>query len=167
MNVYKYAYATEENWQDKAEKKVFAKMLRKVIGIRGRSTLMKIVAGEKTEVSAAGVTDDDITPANGYFLLGRCPAFTGELRSDKGLTDKALEFRTDKNGQEWAIAKIQWTGPAVILDGVLTPVELSNLNAHDMENGKWSIPAMQFDFTAEFDSYNWDYTTTGEPEWPT
>jgi len=169
MSINKYAYASELNWKEKAERKIYAQMMRKVIALRGRTTVLKVEGESFEQIEIDTLTDDDLRPENGYYLFGHCPPITGMLQKIKGRTTKALSFREDENGQEWAVLKVQWTAKACIPVSALTEEQATALNAElvEMENhpNHYLIPSLPFDFSDVAESYNWNVIQNNEPVW--
>jgi len=167
--LYKYAYATETNWKEKAERKIYAQMLRYVIVSRGRTTALKYINNEWVQIELSTLTDDDIMPEKGFYLMGHCPPVSGMLQNDEGLTTKALTFKTDKTGQEWAVLKCRWSCPACIPCTVLTAEQATALNAEVMEipnhPDHYMVPELPIDMIDVINSYTWDVITETEPDW--
>lgn len=169
MTTYKYAYATEQDWKEKAERKLYAQSLRKAISLRGRTTALKVIDGVFEENELSGISDDELKPENGYYILGHRPPFKGDLQKQQGYTTSVISFREDENGQEWAVMKCTWESKAYVPESVLTTEQATALNAKLIEienNGNyWYVPTMPFDFTDVINSYNWDVIQDTPPTW--
>jgi len=165
----KYAYASESDWQDKAERKIYAQMMRYVITSRGRTTALKITDDSMESIELDTLSDDDLTPENGFYLLGHNIPVTGMLQKEKGRTSKAISFKEDESGQVWAILKWQWTCRAMIPTVALTPQQATALNAEEVEidnhPNHYMVPALPIDMSSVINSYSWDSITEIEPTW--
>ena len=162
----KYAYATEENWKDIAERKLYAQLLRKVIATRGRTTVMRIVDGVVSEVEISTLTDADLTPENGYHYFDHCPPVSGTLKKHEGQLCKVIDFNTDKHGQEWACIRTTWSAPtclpASLFPDAATAEAMGGVSTYDGE--MYSFKSYDFDFSDVVNSYSWDVIQDTVPE---
>ena len=163
MSTYYKAYGTETDWQDKAEKAVYAAAIRKTISMRGRTTALQFPnpdnENEFLEVELSTLSDEDITPENGFYLFSHCPPFYGKIQKYKGRISKMLSFETDGEGQEWATAKVKWTSKSclcqAVAESLFTEQERTALNATQRDDGRYVFPALPFDFSDCFNAYDW------------
>jgi hypothetical protein len=166
MEESKY-YVVSDGKQEQAERKIFAQMIRKVIGMRGRSTALRFLPppADFVSVPVSTLADDDIRPENGYYLFGAKPPVYGELQKDKGLVSSSLSFREMADGRYAAPIRVKWTATTKIHKTVVPIQTAIGMGAVQINDDYTVFSDFQFDVTDVIDKYAWDEILDSAPAW--
>ena len=168
MKVLKHAVHSDINEINNFKKFLYANVLKSISDLRSDDdSLYQITDVEVKKVTGvSSLSDGELTPENGFYILGHRPPITGALNKESGFS--LFSEPKEITGGDYGLSfKVSWAAPTTLLKSKLTDEQAVGLNATLNQAGThYSVPSFTFDFSGILSLYTGPCTITDtEPEY--